>query len=136
MTWIARALRALAEVIARLLARWQRRRKAWEHTTDETRRARGLERVWAWFVARAASLRVAHPTREVHTPLAEELLAAAQRTRELLFERAVILPAEGRAEPGCGSHADQAATRTDFRNGRKVSSIASIQRSLVASARK
>ena len=67
MTWIARARRAFAEVIAWLLARWQRRRKA-----------------WAWFVARAASLRFAQPTREVRAPLAEELRAAAQRTRELL----------------------------------------------------
>ena len=45
---------------------------------------RSLVRVWAWLVARATSRRGAQPTHEVHTPLAEELLAAAQRTRELL----------------------------------------------------
>jgi hypothetical protein len=38
MSVIARARRALADAIARLLARWQRRRKAWERTTDEPRR--------------------------------------------------------------------------------------------------
>ena len=55
---------------------------------------RSLVRVWAWLVARATSLRVAHPTREMRAPLAEELLATAQRTREFLRERAVTLPAE------------------------------------------
>ena len=60
---------------------------------------RSLVRVWAWLVARATSLRVAQPTREIRAPLAEELLAAAQRTREFLCERAITLPAEGRAEP-------------------------------------
>lgn len=43
MSVIARARRALANAIARLLARWQRRRKAWERTTDETRRARSIQ---------------------------------------------------------------------------------------------
>lgn len=60
---------------------------------------RSLVHVWTWVVARARSLRVAQPTREVRAPLAEELLAAAQRTREFLCERAITLPAEGRAEP-------------------------------------
>ena len=36
---------------------------------------------------------------------------------------------------GCDSHPDHAATRTDFRSGRSVSAIASLHRSLVASAR-
>jgi len=36
---------------------------------------------------------------------------------------------------GCGSHADQAAARTDFRSGCRVSSIASAQRALSARAR-
>jgi hypothetical protein len=43
MSVIARARRVLADAIARLLARWQRRRKAWERTTDETRRARSIQ---------------------------------------------------------------------------------------------
>ena len=43
MSVIARVRRALADAIARLLARWQRRRKAWERTADETWRARSIQ---------------------------------------------------------------------------------------------
>lgn len=60
---------------------------------------RGLVRVWAWLVVRATTRRIARPTREVRALLAEELLAAAQRTRELLSERAATAPAERRTEP-------------------------------------
>lgn len=41
MAVIARARRALADAIARLLARWQR--KAWERTPDEPRRSRSIQ---------------------------------------------------------------------------------------------
>jgi hypothetical protein len=46
----------------------------------------------------------------------------------------LFLPVDA-ATDGCGSHADHAATLTDLRRGRSVSSIASGQRSLTARAR-
>ena len=53
--------------------------------------------------------------------------ATEKQMQELNIER--------HAFRGCGSHADQAAARTDFRSGCRVSSMAAAQRALSARAR-
>lgn len=87
-----------------------------------------------------ASLNLSTVTDHINTVIRARVAGAHANDYSIAFEPAATAgfdPAGPAAVyKGCDSHADQAAARTALRSGRSVRSIASPQRSLVASARR